>query len=122
MYFNASEAYNKAIKERDNVGLKALLVGIIGADPTFATTEFDEALKYIKDKSVEYNGEELVLDEDYKVQEGEYQSTEWDEDYYKMKLVWLQDNFAIKERLLEIEKTGEKVFADKNTFGKLKYR
>ena len=45
MYFNPNETYKKAILSKDVGALRALLVGIIGSDPTFATTEYEEACR-----------------------------------------------------------------------------
>ncbi|WP_027437130.1 hypothetical protein [Lachnospira multipara] len=120
-YFSPNATYDKAISEQDKVVLKALLVGIIGADPTFATTEFDEAREYIKQKSLVLHGQELKLEESYIVQEDEFEKDNWDEEYYKLNLVWLQDNFALDKRLSRIKEMGKIVYQGKMTLGKSKY-
>jgi len=123
-YFNPDLTYDEAIKKGEVGVLRALLTGIIGSDPTFATTEFDEACEYIKDKSVALNGKELVITEDYQKQEDEYETEErqWDEHYFQMNLLWLRDNFCLTERLNLIKKMGKKVYENKNTLGKSKER
>ena len=122
MFFNPDETYDKAIYNRDVGALKTLLVGIIGSDPTFVTSEFEEAQEYIRNKSMAVNGEEIILGEDYQVQEDEYEKIEWDERFFQMNLVWLRDNFALSERLPEIKKIGKYVYKDKQTLGKMKVR
>lgn len=121
-YFNPEETYDKAIREREKGVLRALLTGIIGSDPTFVTTEFDEALEYIKKKSTDYHGEELILTEEYQKQEDEYEkeTEEWDERYFQMNLVWLRDNFCLSKRLPLIKEIGKIVYKNKNTLGKSK--
>lgn len=121
MYFNPSDTFNKAIQNKDVGALRALLVGIIGADPTFVTSEYKEARKYIKEKSVELHGELLRIEEPYKKQEDEYEKAEnWDENFFQMQLLWLRYNFAPKERLDLIKKVGCEVYENKPTLGKSK--
>ena len=62
-YFNPEGTYDKAIREKEVGVLRALLTGIVGSDPTFVTTEFEEAVKYIRNRSIDFNGEELILTE-----------------------------------------------------------
>jgi len=122
-YFNPNGTYDKAIREREVGVLRALLTGIIGSDPTFVTTEFDEALEYIKNKSIDFYGEELLLTQGYLKQEDEYEieeREEWDEHYFQMNLVWLRDNFCLSKRRPLIEEIGKKVYENKNTYGKSK--
>lgn len=122
-FFNPDETYDKAIRNKDVGVLRALLTGIIGSDPTFVTSEFDEAQAYIRDRSKELNGEELVLNEDFRRQEDEVEKTteaEWDERYFQMNLVWLRDNFNLSDRLPKIKKIGEVVYRNKKTLGKSK--
>lgn len=78
-------------------------------------------MSYIKQRSIATNGQELILEEAYKKQEDEYKKSDWDEEYYKLNLVWLQDNFSISRRLPEIKKIGKVVYKDKMTMGKSKY-
>lgn len=121
-YFNPDGTYDKAIREKEVGVLRALLTGVIGSDPTFVTTEFDEAVVYIKNRSIEFNGEELVLTEEYQKQEDEYEKTEeeWDEHYFQMNLVWLRDNFCLAKRLPLIKQVGKTVYKNKKTLGKSK--
>lgn len=68
------------------------------------------------------NGQGLILEESYKKQEDEYEkSSDWDEKYYKLNLIWLQDNFSLCHRLPEIKKMGKVLYKDKMTIGKSKY-
>lgn len=122
MYFNPNETYDKAIRSQDKMALRTLLVGVIGSDPTFATSEFEEAIQYIRNKSIEINGQEISLNEEYVKQEDEYKKEDayWDESYYLLNLVWLMDNFAIEERLPDIKKMGKVVYRNKQTMGKTK--
>lgn len=121
MYFNPSDTFNKAIQNKDVGALRALLVGIIGSDPTFVTGEYDEAREYIKAKSDEIHGELLQIEEPYKKQEDEYEKEDdWDEDFFQMQLLWLRYNFAPKERLDLIKKIGYAVYENKPTLGKSK--
>lgn len=121
-YFNPEETYNNAIRKKEIGVLRALLTGIIGSDPTFVTTEFEEAVNYIKNKSIDYNRGELILTEEYKKQEDEYEKEagEWDEQYFQMNLVWLRDNFCLSKRLPLIKEIGKTVYKNKETFGKSK--
>lgn len=118
-YFIPNETYDNAIKNEEKGVLRALLIGIIGSDPTFATTKYDEATDYVKDKSKEMNGRVLDLVEAYRKQEAEYTKPQesWDEEYYQMLLVWYRDNYAV-ERLPNIKKVGKEVYKDKPTWGK----
>ena len=121
-YFIPNETFNNAIKRKEKGVLKALLIGIIGSDPTFETEEYHEAESYIESQSKNLNGEVLNLLEPYQRQEDEYTRTEaegWDEDYYQMLLVWYRDNFA-KERFQTIQVVGKVVYRDKPTLGKSK--
>ncbi len=79
-YFISNDTYDNAIRNNEKGVLKALLIGIIGSDPTFATTEYDEANSYIKKKSEQINGKAIDLSEPYSEQEGEYTKTQdnWD--------------------------------------------
>lgn len=120
-YFIPNETYDNAIKNEEKGVLKALLIGIIGSDPTFSTTEYDEATAYIKDKSEKMNGSALNLLEVYSKQEDEYEKEQekWDEEYYQMLLVWYRDNYAT-ERLTNIRTVGKEVYRNKPTLGKTK--
>lgn len=118
-YFIPNSTYDDAIKEKKVGVLRALLIGIIGSDPTFSTREFSEAKKYIEEESLKYHGEKLKLTEPYLKQEDEYEKEEWDEDYYKLQLVWFRDNFA-KVRFDKIKEEGKIVYKDKMTYGKAK--
>ena len=120
-YFISNDTYDNAIRNNEKGVLKALLIGIIGSDPTFATTEYDEANSYIKKKSEQINGKAIDLSEPYSEQEGEYTKTQdnWDEEYYRMLLVWYRDNYAA-ERLANIKTVGKEVYKNKPTFGKSK--
>lgn len=117
-YFEASSTFEKAIQSKDVDAIRALLVGIIGADPTFATTEFQEALEYVKGRL-----NSTSIEEKYKRQSDEYKlenSEEWDEKYFQMNLVWLRDNFDIKDRLKHIKEVGKMAYLKRNTIGKSK--
>lgn len=118
-YFIPNSTYDDAIKEKKVGVLRALLIGIIGSDPTFSTKEFGEAKKYIEEESLKYHGEKLKLTEPYIKQEDEYEKEVWDEDYYKLQLVWFRDNFA-KVRFDRIKEEGKIVYKDKMTYGKAK--
>lgn len=121
-FFNPDETYSNAIRNKDVGVLRALLTGIVGSDPSFATTEFDEAKEYIDDQSMTINGEKLEITEAYKIQEDEVDidETEWNEKYFQMNLVWLRDNFNLDTRLLKIKKIGQLVYKNKTTLGKSK--
>lgn len=118
-FFRPNEVFDNAIENEEDGVLKALLIGIIGADPTFATTEYDEALEYIKRRSEIKNGEAINFSEAYSTQGDEYKKDResWDEEYYRMLLVWYRDNYA-DERLDDIKEVGKVVYKDKVTWGK----
>ncbi|WP_454388705.1 hypothetical protein [Streptococcus sp. Marseille-Q8145] len=118
-YFIPNSTYDDAIKNKEVGVLRGLLIGIIGSDPTFSTREFSEAKRYIKEKSIEYHGEKIKLTEPYVKQEDEYEKEMWDEDYYKLQLVWFRDNFA-KARFIKIKEEGKIIYKDKMTYGKAK--
>lgn len=117
-YFYPNNTFDKCIKNKEKGTLRALLVGIIGSDPTFVTTEYDEAIDYIKRKSKEINGSPLELTESYVEQEDEYTlpREKWNEEYFRMMLLWYRDNFA-DERLQLIKKVGKEVYKNKLTLG-----
>ena len=119
-YFNPNETYDNAIKNKDKGVLRALLCGILGSDPTFATTQFEEALKYIKTESDIIHGEELDLEESYSKQSDEYvlDRSKWNEEYFQMLLLWLRYNFSLNKRLSNIKAVGKEVYKNKPTFGK----
>ena len=119
-FFNPDATYSNAIQNKDIGVLRALLTGIIGSDPTFATTEFDEAKRYIDDQSMAIYGEKLEITEAYKIQEDEVEEAEWDEKYFQMNLVWLRDNFNLDNRLPKIKEIGQFVYKNKTTLGKSK--
>ncbi len=110
-YFETTESIEASIREKDRDSLIAILVGVINRDPTFATTRFDEAYRYISDQSG------LVLYEDKIHLELEYKNDVWDKDYFRMQLVWLQDNFC-RERVEYIKQVGMKVYENEHTPGK----
>lgn len=120
-YFIPNDTFDNAIKNKETGVLKALLIGIIGADPTFATTEYAEATDYVKTTSEKFNGSVINLSEPYVVQEDEYTKTpdNWDEEYYRMLLVWYRYNYA-DERLTNIKSVGKEVYKNKLTLGKAK--
>ena len=60
-YFIPNDTFDNAIKNKEKGVLKALLIGIIGSDPTFATTEYAEATDYVKATSEKLNGS-FILD------------------------------------------------------------
>ena len=117
-YFYPNNTFDKCIKNNEKGTLRALLAGIIGSDPTFVTTEYDEAIDYIKRKSKEINGNPLELTESYVEQEDEYTlpREKWNEEYFRMMLLWYRDNFA-DERLQLIKKVGKEVYKNKLTLG-----
>lgn len=120
-YFIPNDTFDNAIKNKEKGVLKALLIGIIGSDPTFATTEYAEATDYVKATSEKLNGSSINLSEPYIKQEDEYTKTpdNWDEEYYRMLLVWYRDNYA-DERLTNIKNVGKEVYKNKLTLGKAK--
>lgn len=120
-YFIPNDTFDNAIKNKEKGVLKALLIGIIGSDPTFATTEYAEATDYVKATSEKLNGSSINLSEPYVEQEDEYTKMpdNWDEKYYRMLLVWYRDNYA-DERLANIKRVGKEVYKNKLTLGKAK--
>lgn len=123
-YFYPNETFDTAILKNDKGVLKALLVGIIGSDPTFATDEYSEALQYISNKS-SVIGRHINLEEEYAQQEDEYKienEQDWTEEYYQMNLVWLRDNFSTKTRLPLIRTVGKYVYRNRSTMGKAKVK
>ena len=120
-YFIENDTFDNAIRNNEKGVLKALLIGIIGSDPTFATTEYEEAISYVKTKSEQVRGKAIELSEVYSEQEGEYAKTQenWDEEYYRMLLVWYRNNYAT-ERFANIKAVGKEVYKDKLTLGKAK--
>lgn len=120
-YFIPNDTFDNAIKNKEKGVLKALLIGIIGSDPTFATSEYDEAIAYVKATSEKINGSSINLSETYAKQEDEYSKAQenWDEEYYRMLLVWYRDNYA-DERLTNIKSVGKEVYKNKLTLGKAK--
>lgn len=120
-YFIPNDTFDNAIKNKEQGVLKALLIGIIGSDPTFATTEYAEATNYVKATSEKLNGCAINLSEPYIKQEDEFTMTpdNWDEEYYRMLLVWYRDNYA-DERLINIKNVGKEVYRNKLTLGKAK--
>lgn len=121
-YFVPNETFDNAIRNEEKGVLKALLIGVISNDPTFSTTEYDEATAYVKAKSEKMNGSVLNLLEAYSKQEDEYAKPQesWDEEYYRMLLVWYRDNYA-DERLSYIKTVGKEVYKNKPTLGKSKH-
>lgn len=120
-YFTPNDTYDKAIRNKEKGVLRALLIGIIGSDPTFATKEYDEAVAYVKSQSEKLTGVELNLSEPYQLQEDEYakEQAEWTEEYYRLLLVWYRDNYA-QERFQTIKTVGKEVYKNKPTLGKSK--
>lgn len=120
-YFIPNETFDRAIQNKEKGVLRALLIGIIGSDPTFATSEYEEASAYVERKSESFNNAVLNLNESLQKQEGEYQETKdgWSEEYYQMLLVWYRDNYA-DERLQTIKEVGKDVYRNKPTLGKSK--
>lgn len=121
-YFIPNDTFDNSIRNKEKGVLRALLIGIIGSDPTFATKEYDEANAYVKSQSERINGSALNLFEAYQEQEGEYKKTQeegWNEEYYQMLLVWYRDNYA-NERLQSIKEVGKEVYKNKPTLGKSK--
>jgi hypothetical protein len=115
-YFRPTEAMERAIREKDKDALRALLVGIIGSDPTFATEEFNQARQYIESKGVS-------LKEPYIKQDGEIVTNdkeEWTEEYFGLNLVWLKDNFDLRQRVDRLKKVGSYVYRDTQTMGKMR--
>lgn len=120
-YFIPNDTFDNAIRNNEKGVIKALLIGIIGSDPTFATTEYDEATAYVKSKSAVVHGASFNLSEPLCKKESEYEKSpeDWDEEYYRMLLVWYRDNYA-DERLSNIKAVGKEVYKNKPTLGKSK--
>ena len=120
-YFTPNDTYDTAIRNKEKGVLRALLIGIIGSDPTFATKEYDEAVAYVKSQSEKLTGVEMNLSEPYQIQEDEYakEQAEWNEEYYRLFLVWYRDNYA-QERFQTIKTVGKEVYKNKPTLGKSK--
>jgi len=122
-FFIPTSSYKEAIERKDTTVLKGLLSSILGSDPTFETSEFSEAMTYIKNESAVSFGAPLELEEEYMIQEGEYTESDpkkFTPEYYALNLVWLQDNFALDRRLPHIKEVGKIAYKDKKTLGKTK--
>lgn len=122
MFFHTNDAYENAIRTQNKEQLRFLLAHIIADDPTFATTEFEEALEYIKKESMAIHGQEIKLEEKYVIQEEEetYSQEKNTETFYNLNLLWLQKNFCIQRRLPLIRDLGKQLFSSKPTIGKKK--
>lgn len=124
-YFEPSKALIEAIRNNDKEAIKTIIVGIIGGDPTFETCEYEEACHYIKNEYRSIHGEEIKLTSPFVLQPGEEKSIDqakWDEQYFGLCLVWLRDNFCLKERIPHIKEVGRVAYKNIETLGKQKSR
>lgn len=122
-YFYISSTWEKLVSEKDYGAMKALLVGIIGSDPTWCTTEFDEAISYLKKNGISISD----LTDSYKLNDGENDTShlsklEWTEEVYQLLLLNLRYNFNLDKRLPLIKEMGKYVYKNKNTYGKNKFK
>jgi hypothetical protein len=60
-YFIPNDTFDNAIKNKEKGVLKALMIGIIGSDPTFATTEYAEATDYVINRFRSYTHPEISI-------------------------------------------------------------
>lgn len=111
-FFESTQDIERYIERGDKDSLRAILIGIINRDPTFATKRYEEALDYISSKC-------LDLWDEWKNVAGEYKLPEkqWNKEYFRMQLAWLSQNFNT-ERVSYIQKVGERVYAAEHTWGK----
>ena len=104
------------MKERDYSGIRFYLYTIIRDDPTFKTSEYEEAEKYLLDNDIRdiYQPYEKVP-----VEPGDKDKLQWDEKYFLDRTFALKENFS-RERLAHVKEVGEYVYRDKPTVGKEK--
>ena len=115
-YSTGHEGFKKTVKERDYSGIRFYLYTIIRDDPTFKTSEYEEAEKYLLDNDIRdiYQPYEKVPGEP-----GDKDKSQWDEKYFLDRTFALKENFS-RERLAHVKEVGEYVYRDKPTVGKEK--
>ena len=108
------KASKKIVKDRDYAGIRFYLYTIIRDDPTFKTSEYEEAEKYLLDNGIRdiYQSYEKVPGEP-----GNKDKSQWDEKYFLDRTFALKENFS-RERLAHVKEVGEYVYRDKPTPGK----
>ena len=108
------EGFKELVKDRDYTGVRYYLCTIIRDDPTFKTSEYQKAEKYLFE-----NGMEDIYQPYAKVpgEPGDKDKSEWNEEYYFDRSHALIENFS-RERLVHVKEVGEYVYRDKPTVGK----
>ena len=108
------EGFKELVKDRDYTGVRYYLCTIIRDDPTFKTSEYQKAEKYLFENGMEdiYQPYAAVPGEP-----GDKDKSEWNEEYYFDRSHALIENFS-RERLAHVKEVGEYVYRDKPTPGK----
>lgn len=108
------EGFKKLVKDRDYAGIRYYLCAIIRDDPTFKTSEYEEAEKYLFE-----NGMEDIYQPYAKVpgEPGDKDRSQWNDGYFLDRSHALIENFS-RERLAHVKEVGEYVYRDKPTPGK----
>lgn len=115
-FFEPNSSFKKAMENKDLETIRSKLVRIIGGDPKFVTSEFEEALIFLRNNDIEVT-EQYVKQPDEIIKND---SDDWTEDYYGLLLVWLKDNFNLEERLEHIKTVGNYVYQNEKTYGEIR--
>lgn len=99
--------------KRDMYDIVGALMGYINADPTFKTTDFDQAVQYVLNHGVEEKELFAPFDEKLKY---EQDPSKWDEEYYAYARVYLKENFC-KKRIEHVKAVAQKLYLSNRAKG-----
>lgn len=85
--------------------IRTAIIGIISADPTFSTGEFENAIKYVEKNNI--NLFETFDNKEFPpIQTVE---SKWDKSYFAKATIYCENNFC-HERIKHLEAVGKQVF------------
>ena len=88
--FEADDYLKESVEKRDFLALHNILYSILNTDKEFATTYFDDTLKYITDRIPDFVKEN-------EEQESFKDKSDWDKDYWIRIAAGLKDNFTMEK-------------------------
>lgn len=105
--FTPSNELKSSVENSNVVRIKTNIVEEIKKDPLFKTNNFYDAVKYAEENGISLKELYKLMDvEEKDIAEKEH----WDKTYFYKKVNWLNQNFAVDERIPHIKEVGRFVF------------
>ena len=98
----------KSVEDGDISAVKTGLVNYIHFDPMFKTSDFKNALEYVKSKNINIEVPYVKEIDEYVLEN----QKDWNRQYFFLLTEWLRLNFAVEKRVPHIREVGRVVFKD----------